>query len=50
METTCEYYKNKSPDFSKGRVKKELFTYKNSVIENVKYFCYLGILLSRNRK
>ena len=36
--------------FSKGRVKKELFTYKNSVIENVKDFCYLGILLSRSGK
>ena len=36
--------------FSKGRVKKELFTYKNSVIKNVKDFCYLGILLSRSGK
>ena len=38
--------------FSKGRVKKELFTYmyKKSVSENVKDFCYLGILLSRSGK
>lgn len=49
VSTIIYTVETKVPNFSKGRVGKEKFTHKNSIVENVrKKNCYRGFPLSKS--